>query len=145
MSVNCRRQALQFCLDPAVVVVIQICNEFLFEVFHGLKFLQVQQFALEQPKEVFYHSIIQRISLSAHALPDAFLFDYEYSIPNLPFSVKLRCQCLFFLSKSSIDCQKTQGSCRNNRLALDFVSFFFRKSQRNRPRDWHGRSLFFVV
>ena len=73
---NRRRQALQFCLDPAVVAVIQICNEFLLEVFHGLKFLQVQQFALEQPKEIFYHSIIQTISLSAHALPDAFLSEH---------------------------------------------------------------------
>ena len=73
---NCRRQALQFCLDPAVVAVIQICNEFLLEVFHGLKFLQVQQFALEQPKEIFYHSIIQTISLSSHALPDAFLSEH---------------------------------------------------------------------
>ena len=67
---NCRRQALQFCLDPAVVVVIQICNEFLFEVLHGLKFLQIQQFALEQSKEIFYHSIVQAVPLAAHALPD---------------------------------------------------------------------------
>ena len=73
---NCRRQALQFCLDPAVVVVIQICNEFLLEVFHGLKFLQVQQFALEQPKEIFYHSIVQTVPFPAHALPDAFLSEH---------------------------------------------------------------------
>ena len=61
---NCRRQALQFCLDPAVVVVIQICNEFLLEVFHGLKFLQIQQLAFENSKEVFNYSIIQTVSLS---------------------------------------------------------------------------------
>ena len=73
---NRRRQALQFCLDPAVVVVIQICNEFLLEVFHGLKFLQVQQFALEQPKEIFYHSIVQTVPFPAHALPDAFLSEH---------------------------------------------------------------------
>ena len=73
MSVNCRRQALQFCLDPAVVAVIQICNEFQLEVFHGLKFLQVQQFALEQPKEIFYHRIVQTVPFPAHALPDALL------------------------------------------------------------------------
>ena len=70
---SCRRQALQFCLDPAVVVVIQICNEFQFEVFHGLKFLQVQQFALEQPEEVFYHRIVQTVSLAAHTLANTFL------------------------------------------------------------------------
>ena len=76
LPVNCRRQALQFCLDPAVVVVIQICNEFLLEVFHGLKFLQVQQFALEQPKEIFYHSIVQTVPFPAHALLDAFLSEH---------------------------------------------------------------------
>ena len=47
---NCRRQALQFCLDPAVVVVIQICNEFLLEVFHGTELLQIQQLTFEQPE-----------------------------------------------------------------------------------------------
>ena len=51
---NCRRQALQFCLDPAVVVVIQICNEFLLEVFHGVELLQIQQLTFEQPEEIFY-------------------------------------------------------------------------------------------
>ena len=73
---NCRRQALQFCLDPAVVAVIQICNEFQLEVFHGLKFLQVQQFALEQSKEIFYHSIVQTVPFPAHALLDAFLSEH---------------------------------------------------------------------
>ena len=51
MSVNCRRQALQFCLDSADVVVIQICNEFLFEVLHGAELLQIQQLTFGQPKE----------------------------------------------------------------------------------------------
>ena len=37
LSVNCRRQVLPFCLDPAVVVVIQIFNELL----RRLKFLQI--------------------------------------------------------------------------------------------------------
>ena len=30
-----------FCPDSAVVVVIQIFDEFLFEVLHGLKFFQI--------------------------------------------------------------------------------------------------------
>ena len=47
MSVDCRRQAPQFCLDSAVVVVIQIFNEFLLELLYGFKFLQIEQFALE--------------------------------------------------------------------------------------------------
>ena len=43
LSVNCRRQALSLCLDPAIVVVIQIFNELLLKVFHRVKFLQIQQ------------------------------------------------------------------------------------------------------
>ena len=72
---NRRRQALQLCLDPAVVV-IQIFNEFLLEVLHGLKFLQIQQFTLEQAEKVFNYSIVQTVSLSAHALPDALLAEH---------------------------------------------------------------------
>ena len=68
---NRRRQALQLCLDPAVVVVIQIFNEFLLEVLHGSKFLQIQQFTLEQAEKVFNYSIVQTVSFPAHALPDA--------------------------------------------------------------------------
>ena len=67
---NCRRQALSLCLDPAVVVVIQIFDQFLLEVFHGLELLQIQQLTFEQPEEIFYHSIVQAVSLAAHALPD---------------------------------------------------------------------------
>ena len=55
---NCRRQALQFCLDPAVVVVIQIFDQFQFEVFHGAKLLQIQQLTFEQPEEIFYHGVV---------------------------------------------------------------------------------------
>ena len=33
-SVKSRRQALKFCLDSAVVVVVQIFDQFPFEVFH---------------------------------------------------------------------------------------------------------------
>ena len=71
---NCRWQALQLCLDAAVVVVIQIFNEFLFEMFHGLKFLQIYQLAFEQPKEIFYHSIVQTVPLATHALPDEVVY-----------------------------------------------------------------------
>ena len=55
---NCRRQALQFCLDSVVVVVIQIFDQFLLEVLHGLEFLQIQQLTFEQPKEIFYHGVV---------------------------------------------------------------------------------------
>ena len=73
---NRGRQALQFCLDSAVVVVIQIFNEFLFEMFHGLIFLQIQQLTFEQPEEILYHRIVQTVPLAAHALPDAFLAEH---------------------------------------------------------------------
>ena len=48
---NRRRQAFRRCLDSAVIVVIEIFNEFSFEVFHGFKILQIQQLAFEQPKK----------------------------------------------------------------------------------------------
>ena len=76
---NCRRQALQFCLDPAVVVVIQICNEFLLEVLHGTELLQIQQLTFEQPEEIFYHSIVQTVPFPAHALSDALLAEHALS------------------------------------------------------------------
>ena len=69
------RQAIQFRLYSVIIVVI-LFNEFLLEVLHGLKFLQIQQFTLEQPEEIFYHSIVQTVSLSAHALPDALLAEH---------------------------------------------------------------------
>ena len=71
-----RRQALQLCLDATVVVVIQICSQFLLEVFHGLKLLQIQQLTLKQPKEVLNHSVVHTVSLAAHALPDALFSEH---------------------------------------------------------------------
>ena len=68
LSVNGRRQALSFCLDAAVVVVIQMFNKFLLEVLHRLKLLSVQQFTFEQAKEILYHGIVQTVSFPAHAL-----------------------------------------------------------------------------
>ena len=58
---NCRRQALQLCLNLAVVVVIEILYEFLFAVLHGLRLLQIQQFTLEQTKETLNHGIAQTV------------------------------------------------------------------------------------
>ena len=43
LSVNRGRQALPFCLDPVVAVVIQIFNEVQFEVFHEAELLQMLQ------------------------------------------------------------------------------------------------------
>ena len=70
---NCRRQALQLCLDSAVIVVVQIVDQFLFEMLHRLKILQIQQFAFEQSKEILDHSVIQAVALPTHALADALL------------------------------------------------------------------------
>ena len=69
---NCRRQALQLCLNLAVVVVIEILYEFLFTVLHGLRLLQIQQFTLEQTKETLNHGIAQTVAFLAHTLPNAF-------------------------------------------------------------------------
>ena len=64
------RQALKLCFDTTVVVVIQIVYQFLFEVCHRIEILKIEQFALQQAKEIFYYSIIQTVALSAHALND---------------------------------------------------------------------------
>ena len=81
------RQALQLCFDATVVVVIQICNQFLFEVFHGLKLLQIQQLTLEQPKEVLNHSVVQTVSLAA--LLPVFLYNGEKGrSPKSPAAAK---------------------------------------------------------
>ena len=37
---------------------------------NGLELLQIQQLTFEQPEEIFYHGIVQTVSLAAHALPD---------------------------------------------------------------------------
>ena len=73
MSVNRGRQALQLCLDSAVVVVVQISDQFSLEVFHGFKILQIQQLTLDQPKEILNHGVVQTVALAAHALADALL------------------------------------------------------------------------
>ena len=65
-----RRQALKLYFDTTVVVVIQIVYQFLFEVFHRIEILEIEQFALQQAEEIFYYSIIQTVALSAHALND---------------------------------------------------------------------------
>ena len=70
MSVNSRRQALKFSLDAMVVVVIQVGEKFLLEVFHRIEVLKIEQFALQKPEEVFHHSIIQTVTFSAHTLND---------------------------------------------------------------------------
>ena len=70
---NSRQQALSLSLNALVIVVVQIVDNLLFEVLHRMEFLQVEQLAFEQVKEIFCYSIIQAIAFAAHALPDAFL------------------------------------------------------------------------
>lgn len=45
------------------------------EVFHRLKFLQVEQLAFQQAKEVFNHCIVQTVFFAAHALLDTLVFE----------------------------------------------------------------------
>lgn len=59
-----------------VVIVIEIINEFVLKVFHGLKILQIEQFALEQTKEILYNSIIKIVTFPAHTLLNAFLSEH---------------------------------------------------------------------
>ena len=76
-----RRQALSLCLDTIVVVIVEIFDEFVLEVLHGFKLLQIKEFALEQAEEVLHNSIVQAAAFSAHALPDALLLEH----PLIPF------------------------------------------------------------
>ena len=73
---NRRRQALKLCPDAAVVVVVEVVNELLLEVLHGMEFLQIEQFTFEKAEEVFCHCVVQTVALPSHALPDALAFQH---------------------------------------------------------------------
>jgi hypothetical protein len=49
-------------------------------MFHRLKLLQIQQLAFEQSEEVLDHGVIQAVSLAAHTLPDALVFQHPLDI-----------------------------------------------------------------
>lgn len=67
-----RCQALQFKLDPAVIVVVEVFDQFGLEVFQGIKVLEIQELRFEQTEEILHHSIVQTVAFTAHALPDTF-------------------------------------------------------------------------
>ncbi len=48
----------------------------MFEVFHRMELLQVEQLTFEQAKEVFCDCIVQAVSFSAHTLPDTFCLEH---------------------------------------------------------------------
>ena len=80
----CERSATQLmgsllldCFDPAIVAVVQTGNQLLLEMLRRLKLLQIQRFTLEKPKEILDHSIVRKISFTAHALPDAILPEHS--------------------------------------------------------------------
>ena len=118
-----RRQALKLCLDTAVVVIVKIFDELLFEVFHRIKFLQIEQFAFEQTKEVFYHSIVQTITFPAHALPHAFLTKHPLVLFMLvlPALVRMKDQTgsIRYFSKSLVQhgCYHAQNRPVRDRIA----------------------------
>lgn len=57
-------------VKSAPKALIQIFNKLLLKVYHGMKFLRIQQLAFDKPKEVFYHGVVQTVSFAAHALPE---------------------------------------------------------------------------
>ena len=73
---NSRWQALKLSLYAAVIVIIEILDQFRLEVLHRLKRLQIQQLTFEQAEEVFNHGIVQTVALSAHALVNAPDFEH---------------------------------------------------------------------
>ena len=89
-----RRQALQLCLDTAVVVVVQVIDQFLLEVLHGLEFLQIEQLTFEQTEEILHHGIVQTVTLSAHTLPDTLVFQHLLilSVLVVPSLVRMKNQ-----------------------------------------------------
>lgn len=54
----------------------QIINQFSHKVFHGIKFLQVEQFAFEQAKNDLHESIVQTVLFPAYALSDILLLEH---------------------------------------------------------------------
>ena len=120
---NCRRQARSLYLDPVVVVVIHVFDQFLFEVFHGLELLQIQQLTFEQPEEIFYHSIVQTVSLAAHALANTFLPEHllVLFVLVLPALVRMKDQpgSIRYLLKSLIQHSRNHTQ---NRMRRDGVA-----------------------
>ena len=66
-------------------------------MFHGAKLLQIQQLTFEQPEEIFYHSIVQTVSLAAHALANTFLPEHllVLFVLVLPALVRMENQVCF--------------------------------------------------
>ena len=103
MSVKRRRQALSLCLDAAVVIVVQMVQQFHFKAFHGLELVQIQQLTFEYGKAVFHNSIVQAVSFAAHALGDFLsqssfhkLMQKKYSFYFLFWYEKIDFQRYFF-------------------------------------------------
>ena len=63
-------QALEFCLDSTMVVVMKIINKLKFEMRHRIKVLKIEELYFEKSKEVFHDSIVETIAFTAHTLPD---------------------------------------------------------------------------
>ena len=76
-----RRQALQLCLDAAVVIVIEIVNELLLEVFHRFKGLQIEKFTLEQAKKFSITALSRQ-------------FPFRLMLCRTPFFWSIRRYCL---------------------------------------------------
>lgn len=79
MSVNGRREALSLCLNPTIVVIVQIVDQFLFEVFHELELLQIEQLTFEKTKDILRNCIVQRICLTPHTLADSLFLSMRRS------------------------------------------------------------------
>ena len=120
---NCRRQALKLCLDATVIVIVEIVNQFSLKVFHGCKFLQIEQLALEQAEEVFDHGTVQTVSFPAHALPDAFLLGHPLVLLALVLPALIGMQnqidSVWYLLKSFIQHGRNQAQ---NRPAGDCIA-----------------------
>ena len=92
-------------------------------MFHGAELLQIQQLTFEQPEEIFYHSIVQTVSLAAHALANTFLPEHllVLFVLVLPALVRMKDQpgSIRYLLKSLIQHSRNHTQ---NRMVRDGIA-----------------------
>lgn len=63
-------------LNSVAIVATKIVNEFLFEVLHGLEFLQIKQFTFRHAEKVLSCRIVKKVPFAAHTLPHALYLEH---------------------------------------------------------------------
>ena len=92
-------------------------------MFHGAELLQIQQLTFEQPEEIFYHSIVQTVSLAAHALANTFLPEHLLVLFVLVLKVlcSLRTEAMNPIETSFRNLKHTLGLLHLHAKKVEFV------------------------